>query len=102
MKVLAFDREADGCYSSEVLCVEGLHVSLTTAYCNHYNYYGKTYTVSGECDGTCQAEYKEPTADDLVWRPRPEQVEISEEVLSELLQMHRAGTQRARVVVSRD
>lgn len=101
MKVLAFDRESDGCYSSEMLCVEGLHILRINAYCNHNNDYGETFTVFGECDGTCKEAYKEPTDDDLVWRPRPEQVEVSDTVLADLLRMHRDGTDRARVEVPR-
>lgn len=83
------------------ICVEGLHISLITAYCNHNNDYGKTFAVIGECDGSCKAEYKEPTADDLVWRPAPEHVQVSDVVISTLLNLHSSGSRPSRVEVPR-
>ena len=97
MEYLAFDRNYGGCYSSETLCVEAVHVAHDDHYCHHHNDYGDYFSVLGACDGSCRKKYR-PWRGDEDARP-PKKVEVPDQVVEELVRPFLATGEKKKLTI---
>lgn len=88
-----FNEDADGCYTTAMICIDGVHVSQTSAHCHHKDDYYESYSLIGNCDGSCVRALELVEAD-------RKGAEVSRSVLTKLRKRLAAG-QEAQVRIPR-
>ena len=99
MNYLAFNRNSGGCYSYEVLCIDGVHVDHGDHYCHHNDDYGDYFGVLGACDGSCRKKYRPGRYDEDACPPK--KVAVPDRVVAELVEPFLATGEKKQIAIPR-